>query len=89
MPVPGQRDLSAIEVDIAAAERARDDLLYSNDFAMTSGAYDRAAAEVLRLRRELTAAQMATIEQQSAEIVAAGQRMLAAAGLATAHVGEG
>lgn len=82
------RPLPEIERDIAAAERARDDLLYSDDFAATNGAYDRANGLVLRLRRELTDAQVAQIERAGADIVARGQQIAAtlrAAGMATTH----
>lgn len=47
------RPLDAIERDIAAAERARDDLEYSDDLAHVTGAWDRANGLVLRLRAEL------------------------------------
>lgn len=73
------RPLAAIEADIAAAERARDDLLYSDDLAVTNGAYDRANGLVLRLRRELTDAQVATIQQSAADIVAEMRRIEALA----------
>ena len=49
----------ALRADLAAAERAADDLLLSDDLACVTGAHDRAMDAVRRCRAALADAELA------------------------------
>ena len=51
--------IAALRADLAAAERAADDLLLSDDLACVTGAHDRAMAVVRRCRAALADAELA------------------------------
>lgn len=53
--------LPALYAALAAAERARDDLLTSHDHCMVDGAWNAAQAHVLACQRAVVAAQQAGI----------------------------
>ena len=52
-------DVPALRAAVAAAERAADDVLLSDDLACVTGAHDRALAAVRAARRELAEAELA------------------------------
>lgn len=52
-------DVAALRAAVAAAERAADDVLLSDDLACVTGAHDRALAAVRAARRELAEAELA------------------------------
>lgn len=51
--------IATLRADLAAAERAADDLLLSDDLACVTGAHDRALAALRAARRDLAEAELA------------------------------
>lgn len=51
--------LATLRAAVAAAERAADDVLLSDDMACVTGAHDRALAAVRAARRDLAEAELA------------------------------
>jgi len=51
--------LATLRAAVAAAERAADDVLLSDDMACVTGAHDRALAAVRAARRDLADAELA------------------------------
>lgn len=69
--------IAALRDAVRAAEAARSDVEWSDDYCMTSGSWDRANRRVLEATRALNAALMALIEQQAAQITAQGEAVAA------------
>jgi len=69
--------IAALRADLAAAERAADDLLLSDDLACVTGAHGRAMAAVRQARRALNDALVQQITDQAAAICATGRDIVA------------
>lgn len=69
--------IAALRDAVQAAEAARADLEWADDYCMTSGSWDRANRRVLEATRALNAALLAQIEQQAAQITAQGEAVAA------------
>ena len=81
-------DLAELERAVRSAEDEVFRIQMADNFAFTNGNFDRAVRVLASARRELADAQVAHIKQQCAEIIAAGERMMAAAGLAMADTSD-
>lgn len=68
--------IATLRADLAAAERAADDVLLSDDLACVTGAHDRAVAVVRAARQALNDALVQQITDQAAAIVASGQQTI-------------
>ncbi len=68
--------IAALRADLAAAERAADDLLLSDDLACVTGAHGRAMAAVRQARQALNDALVQQITDQAAAIAASGQQTI-------------